>query len=64
MSIFGNIVSAIFGTAKTAAEAITGAAAQAKPKPMTREEVEAKIQKSPMTPAARNIIGSSRSSIS
>ena len=45
MSIFGSIVSAIFGTAKAAAEAVTGVAAPAKPKPMTREEVEAKIQK-------------------
>ena len=45
MSIFGSIVSAIFGTAKAAVEAVTGAAAPAKPKPMTREEVEAKIQK-------------------
>ena len=45
MSIFGSIVSAIFGTAKAAAEAVTGVAAPAKPRPMTREEVEAKIQK-------------------
>ena len=45
MSIFGSIVSAIFGTAKAAAGAMHGAAAPAKPKPMTREEVEAKIQK-------------------
>ena len=45
MSIFGSIVSAIFGTAKAAAEAVTGVAAPAKPQPMTREEVEAKIQK-------------------
>ena len=45
MSIFGSIVSAIFGTAKAAAEAVTGVTAPAKPKPMTREEVEAKIQK-------------------
>jgi hypothetical protein len=54
MSIFGSIVSAIFGTAKAvggavantasnATSAVTGAAA--KPQPMTREQVEAMIQK-------------------
>ena len=46
MSIFGSIVSAIFGSAKAAGNAIssvTGGAA--KPQPMTREEVEAQIQK-------------------
>jgi hypothetical protein len=51
MSIFGNIVSAIFGKAKAAGAAIADAAGSiggslgAKPKPMTREEVEAQIQK-------------------
>jgi hypothetical protein len=48
MSIFSSIVSAIFGTVKAAAETVTGVttpAAPAKPKPMTREELEAKIQK-------------------
>jgi len=55
MSIFGNIVSAIFGGAKSAASAITGGAAAtaetpaagapATGKPMTRAEVEAMIQK-------------------
>jgi 3-oxoacyl-ACP reductase-like protein len=54
MSVFGSIVSAIFGTAKAAASAITNAAtsvsapataAPAAPKPMTRPEVEALIQK-------------------
>jgi hypothetical protein len=54
MSIFGSIVSAIFGTAKAAGEAVSGTVAAAtaavtggsssKPKPMTREEVEAMIQ--------------------
>ena len=43
MSIFGSIVTAIFGAAKSAASAVTGGAA--KPKPMTREEVEAMIAK-------------------
>ena len=54
MSIFGSIVSAIFGTAKAvggavantvsnATSAVTGAAP--KPQPMTREQVEAMIQK-------------------
>ncbi len=47
MSIFGSIVSAIFGSAKAAgsavADAVTGGAA--KPQPMTREQVEAQIQK-------------------
>ncbi len=56
MSIFGSIVNAIFGTAKAAGTAVAGAAsavtgavtgapAAAKPKPMTRQEVEAMIQK-------------------
>ena len=47
MSIFGSIVSAIFGTAKAAANAITGgssAPASAAAKPMTRGEVEVMIQ--------------------
>ena len=53
MSIFGSIVSAIFGTAKAAGAAVveTVAAATtaatggtAKPQPMTREQVEAMIQ--------------------
>ena len=54
MSIFGNIVSAIFGTAKAAGSAVadtvsaattavTGGATKAQP--MTREQVEAMIQK-------------------
>jgi Domain of unknown function (DUF3597) len=54
MSIFGSIVSAIFGGAKAASSAVadtvtaattavTGGAA--KPQPMTREQVEAMIQK-------------------
>src|SRR5687768_6024056 len=54
MSIFGDIVSAIFGTAKAvggavadtisaAKTAVTGGAA--KPQPMTRAQVEAMIQK-------------------
>ena len=52
MSIFGSIVNAIFGTAKAAgsviagaATAVTGGSTGTKPKPMTREEVEAMIQK-------------------
>jgi hypothetical protein len=49
MSIFGSIVSAIFGGAKSAASAITGAAGAAStpaaPQPMSRAEVEAMIQK-------------------
>ena len=62
MSIFGSIVSAIFGTAKTpetttAGAAPSGTASSAapapsagaggagKPQPMTREQLEAKIQK-------------------
>ena len=53
MSIFGSIVSAIFGTAKAASDAVSGTVTAAttavtgatKPKPMTREEVEAMIQK-------------------
>ena len=49
MSIFGSIVSAIFGTAKAVADTAAAAAAAvtggaAKPQPMTREQVEAKIQ--------------------
>jgi len=53
MSIFGSIVSAIFGTAKSAGDAVSGAVSAAKaavtggakPAPMTREQVEAMIQK-------------------
>src|SRR5262249_7850921 len=55
MSIFGSIVNAIFGTAKAAGSVITGAASAAtggsaaatgtKATPMTREQVEAMIQK-------------------
>ncbi len=54
MSIFGSIVSAIFGTAKAVGDAVAGAASAAttaatggttKPQPMTREQVEASIQK-------------------
>src|SRR5215510_10468835 len=55
MSIFGSIVNAVFGTAKTVGGAVAGtvgtvtstvaAATGTKPKPMTREEVEAMIQK-------------------
>ena len=52
MSIFGSIVNAIFGTAKAAGAAVAGAASAAtsavtgtKPTPMTREQVEAMIQK-------------------
>jgi Domain of unknown function (DUF3597) len=54
MSIFGNIVSKIFGTAKAAANEVVSAASAAgsamtggpaKPQPMTREQVEAMIQK-------------------
>jgi hypothetical protein len=53
MSIFGSIVSAIFGTAKAAAAAVTGSpstatsapAAAPAPKPMSRADVEAMIQK-------------------
>ena len=47
MSIFGSIVSAIFGGAKSAASAITGggSAAPAAAKPMSRGEVEAMIKK-------------------
>ena len=54
MSIFGSIVSAIFGTAKAAGSAVAGAASAAttavtggatKAQAMTREQVEASIQK-------------------
>jgi hypothetical protein len=46
MSIFGSIVSAIFGGAKSAASAITGgSSAPAAAKPMSRAEVEAMIKK-------------------
>jgi hypothetical protein len=51
MSIFGSIVSAIFGTAKAATPLVTGgisgntAVAASTPKPMTGAEVEAMIQK-------------------
>ena len=47
MSIFGSIVSAIFGSAKAAgnviADSLSGNAT--KPQPMTREQVDAQIQK-------------------
>ena len=42
MSIFGSIVSAIFGTAKAVRDAVAGGASA---QPMTREQVEAMIQK-------------------
>jgi hypothetical protein len=42
MSIFGSIVSAIFGTAKAVGNAVAGGASA---QPMTREQVEAMIQK-------------------
>jgi hypothetical protein len=46
MSIFGSIVSAIFGKAKAAGSAIVdGLGGATKPQPMTREQVEAHIQK-------------------
>src|SRR5471030_2790647 len=51
MSIFGSIVSAIFGTAKAAVAAVTGSpstatpAAAPAPKPMSRADVETMIQK-------------------
>ena len=54
MSIFGSIVSAIFGGAKAAGSAVTDTVSAAttpvtggaaKPQPMTREQVEAMIQK-------------------
>ncbi len=53
MSIFGNIVSAIFGGAKAAGNAIAAGASAAgnavagtsKPQPMTKDQVEASIQK-------------------
>lgn len=53
MSIFGSIVNAIFGTAKAAGAAVAGTVSAAtaavsggsKPTPMTREQVEAMIQK-------------------
>jgi hypothetical protein len=47
MSIFGKIVSAIFGSAKAAGTAIGDSLSggPAKPLPMTREQVEAQIQK-------------------
>jgi hypothetical protein len=47
MSIFGSIVSAIFGTTKAITAAVTGGSAVVAPaaaKPMTRGEVEAMIQ--------------------
>ena len=65
MSIFGKIASAIFGTAKSVGNAISGAASAVesavvdsvtkKPEPMTRDQVDA------MIPDTRIIIGSSRS---
>jgi hypothetical protein len=46
MSIFGSIVSAIFGKAKAAGGAIADSLGGAtRPQPMTREQVEAQIQK-------------------
>ena len=55
MSIFGKIASAIFGAAKSAGNAISGAASAVesavadvgtkKPVPMTRDQVDAMIQK-------------------
>ena len=51
MSIFGSIVNAIFGTAKAAGTAVAGtvsaatAAVTGRPAPMTREQVEEKIEK-------------------
>jgi hypothetical protein len=53
MSIFGSIVNAIFGTAKAASEAVASTVSAAtaavagggKPTPMSREQVEAMIQK-------------------
>ena len=53
MSIFGSIVSAIFGTAKSAGEAVSATVSAAtaavagggKANPMTRDQVEAMIQK-------------------
>ncbi len=52
MSVFGSIVSAIFGTAKAAASAVTAGVSAATSgataptaKPMTRAEVEGMIQK-------------------
>jgi len=53
MSIFGSIVNAIFGTAKAASDAVAGTVSAAtaavtggsKPAPMTRDQVEAMIQK-------------------
>lgn len=57
MSIFGSIVSAIFGTAKAATAVVTGgntAAAPSTRKPMTRAEVEAMIQKVADTTARKD----------
>ena len=45
MGIFGNIMSAIFGTTKAIAGAATGGAPAPAPAPMTRSEVEGMIQK-------------------
>jgi hypothetical protein len=45
MSIFGSIVSAIFGGAKSAASAITGGSSASAATSMSRAEVEAMIQK-------------------
>jgi hypothetical protein len=53
MSIFGSIVNAIFGTAKAAGDAVAGTVSAAtaavtggsKPAPMSRDQVEAMIQK-------------------
>ena len=45
MSIFGSIVSAIFGTTKALVGAVTGSSPATAPAPMTRSEVEGMIQK-------------------
>ena len=49
MGIFSSIVEKIFGSAKAAggaiADAVSGAGSAFAPQPMTREQVEAKIQK-------------------
>jgi len=55
MSIFGSIVSAIFGSAKAAGDAISSVTVgAAKPQPMTREQVEAHIQKVADTTGRKN----------
>jgi hypothetical protein len=50
MSVLGSIIGAIFGTAKSAGTAVADAVSEGlggatKPQPMTRDQVEAKIQK-------------------